>query len=106
MIYLAYGSNLHIEQMQRRCPTAEVLGTSEEDLLHLGRIQMPVRPGGIKSKGARLLLLRERTIFHSIKFKASATLTESMPKLQKTAAISQTGSNDTRFDPVPVFSWL
>ena len=28
MIYLAYGSNLHIEQMQRRCPTAEVLGTS------------------------------------------------------------------------------
>ena len=28
MIYLAYGSNLHIEQMQQRCPTAEVLGTS------------------------------------------------------------------------------
>ena len=28
MIYLAYGSNLHIGQMQRRCPTAEVLGTS------------------------------------------------------------------------------
>lgn len=28
MIYLAYGSNLHIEQMKRRCPTAEVLGTS------------------------------------------------------------------------------
>lgn len=28
MIYLAYGSNLHIEQMNRRCPTAKVLGTS------------------------------------------------------------------------------
>ena len=28
MIYLAYGSNLHIEHMQQRCPTAEVLGTS------------------------------------------------------------------------------
>ena len=28
MIYLAYGSNLHIPQMQRRCPTAKVLGTS------------------------------------------------------------------------------
>lgn len=28
MIYLAYGSNLHIGQMQRRCPTAEVLSTS------------------------------------------------------------------------------
>ena len=28
MIYLAYGSNLHIGQMQRRCPTAEVLGAS------------------------------------------------------------------------------
>ena len=28
MIYLAYGSNLHIGQMQFRCPTAEVLGTS------------------------------------------------------------------------------
>ena len=28
MIYLAYGSNIHIGQMQFRCPTAEVLGTS------------------------------------------------------------------------------
>ncbi|HRU98634.1 MAG TPA: gamma-glutamylcyclotransferase [Ruminococcus sp.] len=28
MIYLAYGSNLHIEQMKKRCPAAEVLGTS------------------------------------------------------------------------------
>ena len=28
MIYLAYGSNLHLGQMQQRCPTAEVLGTS------------------------------------------------------------------------------
>lgn len=28
MIYLAYGSNLHIPSMQHRCPTAEVLGTS------------------------------------------------------------------------------
>ena len=28
MIYLAYGSNLHIQHMQQRCPTAEVLGTS------------------------------------------------------------------------------
>ena len=29
MIYLAYGSNLHIGQMQFRCRTAEVLGTSK-----------------------------------------------------------------------------
>lgn len=28
MIYLAYGSNLHIQQMQQRCPTARALGTS------------------------------------------------------------------------------
>jgi len=28
MIYLAYGSNMHIEQMKRRCPTGKVLGTS------------------------------------------------------------------------------
>ena len=28
MIYLAYGSNLHVPQMQRRCPTAKVLGTA------------------------------------------------------------------------------
>ena len=28
MIYLAYGSNLHIPQMKHRCRTAEVLGTS------------------------------------------------------------------------------
>ena len=28
MIYLAYGSNLHIPSMQYRCPTAKVLGTS------------------------------------------------------------------------------
>lgn len=28
MIYLAYGSNMHIEQMKRRCHTGKVLGTS------------------------------------------------------------------------------
>ena len=28
MIYLAYGSNLHLQQMARRCPTAKVLGTA------------------------------------------------------------------------------
>ena len=28
MIYLAYGSNLHIPSMQYHCPTAKVLGTS------------------------------------------------------------------------------
>ncbi len=28
MIYLAYGSNLHLPQMTRRCPTAKVLGTA------------------------------------------------------------------------------
>ena len=28
MIYLAYGSNMHIEQMKHRCPTGKVLGTS------------------------------------------------------------------------------
>lgn len=28
MIYLAYGSNLHLTQMERRCPTAKTLGTT------------------------------------------------------------------------------
>ena len=27
-LYLAYGSNLNLEQMSRRCPTAEVVGTT------------------------------------------------------------------------------
>ncbi|MGN1113494.1 MAG: gamma-glutamylcyclotransferase family protein [Oscillospiraceae bacterium] len=27
--YLAYGSNLNVSQMKRRCPTAEIIGTSE-----------------------------------------------------------------------------
>ena len=27
--YLAYGSNLNIPQMQRRCPTAKIVGTAE-----------------------------------------------------------------------------
>lgn len=27
--YIAYGSNLNLEQMKRRCPTAEVMGTAE-----------------------------------------------------------------------------
>lgn len=27
-LYIAYGSNLNLEQMQRRCPTAEVVGTT------------------------------------------------------------------------------
>lgn len=27
--YIAYGSNLNLEQMKRRCPTAEVVGASE-----------------------------------------------------------------------------
>lgn len=26
-IYFAYGSNLHLEQMKQRCPTAKLLGT-------------------------------------------------------------------------------
>jgi len=26
MLYIAYGSNLHLEQMAQRCPTAEVVG--------------------------------------------------------------------------------
>lgn len=26
--YIAYGSNLNIEQMARRCPTAEIVGTT------------------------------------------------------------------------------
>ena len=26
-LYIAYGSNLNLEQMKRRCPTAEVVGT-------------------------------------------------------------------------------
>lgn len=29
MLYIAYGSNLNLPQMARRCPTAEVVGTSE-----------------------------------------------------------------------------
>ena len=28
-IYLAYGSNLNLDQMAYRCPTATILGTSE-----------------------------------------------------------------------------
>ena len=28
-LYIAYGSNLNLEQMKRRCPTAEVIGTAE-----------------------------------------------------------------------------
>lgn len=28
-IYLAYGSNMHLKQMEQRCPTAKLLGTSE-----------------------------------------------------------------------------
>lgn len=27
--YIAYGSNLNLEQMKRRCPTAEVMGTAK-----------------------------------------------------------------------------
>ena len=27
-LYIAYGSNLNLEQMKHRCPTAEVVGTS------------------------------------------------------------------------------
>lgn len=29
MLYIAYGSNLHLGQMARRCPTAEIVGTGE-----------------------------------------------------------------------------
>ena len=28
-LYIAYGSNLNLPQMANRCPTAEVVGTSE-----------------------------------------------------------------------------
>ena len=28
-LYIAYGSNLNLDQMKRRCPTAEVIGTAE-----------------------------------------------------------------------------
>ena len=28
-LYIAYGSNLNLEQMKRRCPTAEVVGRAE-----------------------------------------------------------------------------
>lgn len=28
-LYIAYGSNLNLEQMERRCPTAEVVGVAE-----------------------------------------------------------------------------
>ena len=27
--YIAYGSNLNVEQMKRRCPSARIVGTSE-----------------------------------------------------------------------------
>lgn len=35
-LYIAYGSNLNLEQMSRRCPTAEVAGTS---MLHNWRLR-------------------------------------------------------------------
>ncbi len=35
-LYIAYGSNLNLEQMKRRCPTAEVMGTS---VLHDWRLR-------------------------------------------------------------------
>ena len=28
-LYIAYGSNLNLEQMKRRCPTAEIVGAAE-----------------------------------------------------------------------------
>ena len=28
-LYIAYGSNLNLEQMKHRCPTAEVVGVAE-----------------------------------------------------------------------------
>lgn len=28
-LYIAYGSNLNVEQMKRRCPTAEIVGAGE-----------------------------------------------------------------------------
>ena len=29
ILYIAYGSNLNLSQMEQRCPTARVIGTSE-----------------------------------------------------------------------------
>ena len=34
-IYFAYGSNLHLEQMKQRCPTAKLLGTGRIENLSL-----------------------------------------------------------------------
>ena len=28
-LYIAYGSNLNLDQMKHRCPTAEIVGTAE-----------------------------------------------------------------------------
>lgn len=44
MIYLAYGSNMNIEQMAYRCPKAKLLGTAvlENDRLMFKRKRRPV----------------------------------------------------------------
>ena len=28
-LYIAYGSNLHLDKMAKRCPSAKIVGTSE-----------------------------------------------------------------------------
>lgn len=41
--YIAYGSNLNLEQMARRCPTAKVIGAGEirdHELLFLSLIHI------------------------------------------------------------------
>ena len=53
--YIAYGSNLNIQQMQMRCPYAAVLGTAELDgweLLFKGSKTSPSR----SAKAARFPL--------------------------------------------------
>lgn len=58
-LYIAYGSNLNLEQMKHRCPTAEVVGTSI-----LRNWQLRFRGGGHgavatieRSKGSRVPVL-------------------------------------------------
>ena len=45
--YIAYGSNLNVQQMTWRCPTARIIGTSEVKdyrLMYKGRLTLSAQP--------------------------------------------------------------
>ena len=61
-LYIAYGSNLNLEQMARRCPTAKVIGAGEirdHELLFRGYPKSAVATVEPK-KGAGFLFLSGR----------------------------------------------